>query len=104
MKKSDRLIARLARDFGLLIPVGAKIRTLRSGRNQKAAGAWSWALFTRDGYEAHVGSQFTVSQCLSAEELSMTRRGIINGVEILVEKAKRRAVRARLKARGRKGE
>jgi len=77
MKPSEKLIQRLKTELAIEIPDGTIIRTLHTGRHQKAAGAWSWCLWnTGKSHDdmARYGSTYTVAQCLKAKTLVISGR------------------------------
>jgi hypothetical protein len=77
MKPSEKLIQRIKTELGIDIPDGTIVKTLHTGRHQKAAGAWSWSLynslFTQSDMSRY-GSSYTVAQCLKAKKLAISTR------------------------------
>ena len=69
MRDQSRLSARLQsrlEDLGLVFGDAIHIERCYHGRHQRAMGAWSWAL--ADPY-GHIGSQYTATECVSAERI-----------------------------------
>ena len=86
MNTSSKLIKRL-KALGLNIPEGTYISRTKAGRNQKAAGAWSWNLCHADSSHAgltNIGSCYTVRDCVRAKQLEIIKdKGM--GIEIVPE-------------------
>lgn len=75
-KPGERLIERL-RGLGVDIPRTAEVRRTRSGRHQRACGAWSWFLHNPErfsgghlGLALNVGSQERVKDLLKAKKIT----------------------------------
>lgn len=83
MKPSEKLILRLKNELELEIPDGTIIKSLRTGKIQKSAGAWSWCLYnTNHGWITNYGSQYTVSELLKQKALSWATNVTLNQTEI----------------------
>lgn len=83
MRPSEKLISRLNSELGIDVPPGTTIKSLRTGRVQKAAGAWSWILYNKEHAPmANYGSPYTVKELLKHSKLYVSRRFYFS-VEIL---------------------
>lgn len=56
MKYSDQIIKRIKAELGIKLPRGARCERTRYGRNQLAAGAWSWRIVDGSGRLTRFGS------------------------------------------------
>lgn len=75
MKPSQKLIQRLKTELGIDIPDDVVIKTLRTGRHQKAAGAWSWCLWSTEHTNVtNIGSTYTVADLIKAPKIVISRR------------------------------
>jgi hypothetical protein len=63
MRPTERLLARL-REAGMDLPEGVTIQRTYAGREQRNAGAWSWALLGPNGEDLKAGSQWPVGDLL----------------------------------------
>ncbi len=65
MTNVERLVKRLRKE-GWIIHDGYEFRRTRAGYWQRAAGAWSWVIWTGTH---EIGSQWPVADCLKAKRL-----------------------------------
>lgn len=76
MKPSEKLIERLKKQLAMDLPGGTTIKTLHTGRHQKASGAWSWMLWNQDhtaNWVTSYGSCYTVTELLRSKKLAILR-------------------------------
>jgi len=62
-RPQDKMLARL-REMGLEVPADAHIRRVYPSASQRNVGAWSWTVIKADGYEAGIGSQWSIGELL----------------------------------------
>ena len=81
-KLAEKLSKRIKEEFD--IDVIPKIYRIRAGYWQRRAGAWSWFMLTKDGFD--VGSIYRANDVLKAKKLSSLRTHPIDyQTEILIE-------------------
>lgn len=66
---ADRLAKRIYLESGLIVE--PKIHRTRCGYWQKAQGAWSWWMQSKDYFQ--VGSQFSATVCVKAKKISINK-------------------------------
>lgn len=76
----ERLVDRLHDELGLDFPAGWEFVSLRTGKHQKSAGAWSWVIYRRG--EREIGSQYTVGKLLAADRLVVSHE---RGGDIVID-------------------
>lgn len=65
---SERVVARLREQHGLDLPADTHIRRLHSGWAMKAAGAWSWSLWSpTEPDKVSYGSQWAATDLLKCK-------------------------------------
>lgn len=74
MTTSEKLIQRLIQE-GFLSEGTYTAQRLYPGYWQRKEGAWSWCVFTAEGREANVGSQWSMSEVLRAREIIVGNDG-----------------------------
>ena len=67
LRKSERLMDRIALELELDMPVGSKFKRLYPGHWQRSAGAWLW-MIVRPG-RGDIGSIYTVTELLKEKTL-----------------------------------
>lgn len=70
---SAKLVLRLQKEAPFKVTNSTKIKRTRAGRNQLAAGAWSWTLDDYPRSIVQAGSCDTVTACLRAKKLAFDR-------------------------------
>jgi len=68
-KLAERLAKRIYAESGLIFE--PKINRTRCGYWQKAQGAWSWWMQTKDYFQ--VGSRHSATACVTAKKISINR-------------------------------
>lgn len=79
MKTSERLQQRLRDELGLDVDLP---KSLRPGRHQRSAGAWSWCAEYDGGT---LGSDDTMSECVKAKKLSWFVSRMSGDIDISAE-------------------
>lgn len=72
MTIQQRLLAR-KRAEGVDLPDGTVLKRVHASLSNRRNGAWSWCAMSSNGADLHVGSQYSMAQCLHAPKLLISK-------------------------------